>query len=114
MVESGEMPHAPPQPCPQPGCPTLNCVTHRRQPWQRTTPRRVPGGSGWAWSRQRRRILERDGGVCQATGCGQPATEVDHIVPMAYGGTDDDGNLVSLCREHHAVKSARERGGRYE
>jgi hypothetical protein len=34
------------------------------------------------------------------------ATEVDHIVPKVYGGTDDAANLRSLCGWHHRLKTA--------
>jgi hypothetical protein len=59
-------------------------------------------------SRLRRQILERDGGTCQM--CGSAAGEdsgcepgkrcrlqVDHIVPISQGGTDDPSNLRSVC-----------------
>lgn len=61
------------------------------------------------WPRRRAVVLERDGGVCQwrVSGgvCGLPARDVDHIVA---GDDHSFGNLRSLCREHHAVKSSRE------
>jgi hypothetical protein len=63
--------------------------------WQRYTPRRQPAGSGWAWQRLRAHILERDNFTCRY--CGGVATQVDHIVGVAAGGTDDDSNLVSAC-----------------
>ena len=47
---------------------------------------------------------------CQQTGKVVPATEVDHIVPLHKGGTDDASNLQGLCAEHHANKTQRERG----
>ncbi|MDM7498745.1 HNH endonuclease, partial [Escherichia coli] len=37
------------------------------------------------------------------------ARTVDHIIPKAHGGTDDDSNLESLCLECHRAKTARER-----
>ena len=33
---------------------------------------------------------------------------VDHVVPKALGGSEDDSNRELLCREHHDEK---ERGG---
>ena len=38
------------------------------------------------------------------------ANEVDHIVPLQHGGTDDVGNLQPLCHDCHANKSVAERG----
>lgn len=74
---------------------------------RRSTP--LPKG----WHRIRARILKRDGRVCQwplGTGgiCGEAATDVDHIVPAALGGGDEDSNLESLCRWHHNQKTGRE------
>jgi len=35
-------------------------------------------------------------------------TEVDHVIPLAKGGTDDFGNLVAICTRHHRIKTAAE------
>jgi HNH endonuclease. len=40
------------------------------------------------------------------------AKHVDHIIPKSQGGTDDDGNLQSLCAACHRAKTAREGRGR--
>lgn len=51
--------------------------------------------------------------TCQACGRVTEGGEVDHIVPLAKGGTDDPSNLQWLCREPcHADKTAREMGVR--
>ena len=34
--------------------------------------------------------------------------EVDHKIRLEYGGTNDDSNLVALCRECHGIKTAKE------
>lgn len=43
------------------------------------------------------------------------ATDVDHVVPLADGGSDDTTNLQSLCHSCHSRKTAddvaRRRGG---
>jgi len=36
------------------------------------------------------------------------ATQRDHIVPLAEGGTDDDSNIQGLCDDCHRAKTARE------
>ena len=59
----------------------------------------------------RKAILNRDAGLCQvcvAAGHATVATEVDHIVPKAEGGTDEETNLQSICRCCHAVKTKEE------
>jgi hypothetical protein len=48
------------------------------------------------WATTRRRILERDRFICQY--CNDWATEVDHIIPASFGGTDHESNLVASCR----------------
>ncbi len=68
-------------------------------------------GYGWAWQQTRERILSRDKGlccVCSKAGMVTLATEVDHIVNKAEGGSDDDGNLQSICAPCHKVKTAAE------
>ena len=37
--------------------------------------------------------------------CGAPAITVDHILARAFGGTDDERNLQSLCRVHADEKN---------
>lgn len=68
-------------------------------------------GYGWAWQQTRERILTRDSGlccVCSRAGRVTVATEVDHIVNKAEGGSDDDGNLQSICKPCHKAKTAAE------
>jgi hypothetical protein len=44
-------------------------------------------------------IFKRDGFICQYCGRGTPdvVLELDHVVPRAEGGSDDDHNLVTAC-----------------
>ena len=54
----------------------------------------------------RARVLERGGRRCAE--CLSPdELEIDHIVPVAKGGTDDDANLQVLCRPCNSRKGAR-------
>lgn len=48
---------------------------------------------------QRIRILVRDGFRCVYCGATREDAkiEVDHVIPVAAGGTNDDGNLVAAC-----------------
>jgi len=67
-------------------------------------------GYGSRWRKLRLMQLRRYP-LCQWPGCNKPATDVDHIVPRASGGTDDADNLQSLCHAHHSVKTATQDGG---
>lgn len=59
--------------------------------------------------RTRARILERDGFTCRR--CGSTSAHarlvVDHIVPIARGGSNDDGNLQTLCEPCNQGKADR-------
>ena len=48
------------------------------------------------WANIRKRILERDGRVCQYCGATE-VNAVDHIVPVSNLGPDTDNNLVACC-----------------
>ena len=64
-------------------------------------------GNRWRWSKTRRLILARDGHRCQlgiAGICLSIATEVDHIVPRAVGGSDALDNLRSVCHPCHVSR----------
>lgn len=76
-------------------------------------------GYGTAWEKLRKLILSRDKGLCQVclgNGRYRPAHHVDHRVPKSEGGTDDESNLQSICRDCHRTKTQAEalraRGGR--
>ena len=43
--------------------------------------------------------------------CGRKANEVDHVIPILDGGTDDWDNLRSMCKHHHSQHTAKEGGG---
>jgi 5-methylcytosine-specific restriction enzyme A len=45
---------------------------------------------------------------CARLGESREAVEVDHIVPVAMGGTDEWENLQPLCAAHHRLKSGRD------
>ena len=74
----------------------------KKRPWV-TNPNRK--AYGWAWAQRRKQVLLEEKG-CRV--CGQPATEVDHIIPRAEGGTEDRANLQALCHEHHHMKTMAE------
>jgi 5-methylcytosine-specific restriction enzyme A len=68
-------------------------------------------GYGYRWVKLRETILKRDCHLCQACqreGRVTIATEVDHVMPKAKGGTDDPENLQAICKSCHSAKSERE------
>lgn len=50
--------------------------------------------------------------TCQACKRVTDTLEVDHIVSLSKGGTDEDGNLQALCVPCHEAKTIRESGGK--
>lgn len=62
-------------------------------------------------------VLERDGWRCRQCGIPTPrdrrgtkapdAPEVDHVVPLCAGGTNDPANLQCLCKRCNQAKGGR-------
>ncbi|MGL5344889.1 MAG: HNH endonuclease [Plesiomonas sp.] len=114
------MPPRTPRACRTRGCANTTidnsglCDSHKGQGWVahsngRTATQR---GYGSRWRALRQRVLKRDQGLCvmcRLDGLAVPATDVDHIIAKAHGGGDTESNLQSLCRKHHAKKTALER-----
>jgi 5-methylcytosine-specific restriction endonuclease McrA len=62
--------------------------------------------TGNSWRPKRILVLSRDGYRCQA--CGSPANlQIDHITPIALGGSDDPSNLQTLCASCNGRKGDR-------
>jgi 5-methylcytosine-specific restriction endonuclease McrA len=68
-------------------------------------PAKARKGSTRQWRILRWQILERDRYTCRH--CGAPATHVDHLVPVARGGTDNPANLAASCPACNLEKGAR-------
>lgn len=107
------MPYAPARPCVSQPCPELvtrgtRCAAHQHAvDLERGTA--AARGYGSAWQRLRARFL-RSHPLC-ATGCGAPASDVDHIRPRRDGGSDAWDNLQALCGAHHKRKTALQSSG---
>lgn len=71
-------------------------------------------GRGWMFKRQQ--VLERDRFACVDCGRVSADNEIDHDIPLEQGGTHDESNLRTRCKECHQAKTSREaaaRAGRY-
>lgn len=84
--------------------------------WDHSGKSRHERGYGTAWDRLREQVMQRDKRLCQPClrKSNRPtvATQVDHIVPKARGGTDDLSNLQAICGPCHTAKTARDNGRR--
>src|SRR5687767_12483 len=64
-------------------------------------------GYGRRWMALRLQILKRDDYLCQCDRCMggalrvTAATQVDHRIPKAQGGTDDPSNLRAVAADCH-------------
>jgi 5-methylcytosine-specific restriction endonuclease McrA len=89
--------------------PCLNCGTPVRNASRCPTcaPTSTAGrGYGADWQQLRLLVLVRDGHRCHW--CGQVATTVDHVRPLAHGGARlDPGNLVAACLRCNSARGAR-------
>ncbi len=66
------------------------------------------------WRKLRLLVLQEEPlcRMCREIGRATLATVVDHIKAKRDGGTDERGNLQSLCETcHNSVKQAEEKGG---
>lgn len=117
------MPKAPSRWCAR--CSSVHVGACPNKPaWQKPVQRKS-GRGGRPWRRKREEIFERDGYQCQihrrrgqvklVTLHGPMAGVLDHIVPLAEGGSGDDSNLQTICqacdREKTQAESQRGRVG---
>lgn len=58
--------------------------------------------------RTRYEVLRRDNHACRYCGAMAPEAKltVDHVLPVALGGSDEPGNLVTACRDCNAGKAS--------
>jgi 5-methylcytosine-specific restriction endonuclease McrA len=65
------------------------------------------------WAIRRKAVLVRDSYRCQACGivCVERA-QIDHVIALEDGGSDDMANLQTLCLHCHGIKSRREQRAR--
>lgn len=56
--------------------------------------------------RTRYEVLKRDNHTCRYCHATDSPLVVDHVTPVALGGTDDPSNLVAACRDCNAGKAS--------
>lgn len=117
------MPRMAKRPCKQPGCTALvggrerYCAEHqptatreRNQQIDNARPSAARRGYDSRWRRVRRMKLAMNPicEECKVNGIITAANEVDHITPLAHGGTHHLDNLRSLCKSCHSRKTMTE------
>lgn len=117
------MPHKPMHPCSYPGCPNLTheryCDVHKREENKRyeTYDRDefAKKSYGHTWEKIRKRYVSTHPicEMCFKEGIITPVEHVHHIIPLREGGTNDDDNLMSLCKSCHSKEHAK-RGDRWK
>ena len=116
------VPYKPKRPCSHPGCPRLTdgrfCEDHakaenkRYEKYDRDPAAKRRYGRTWKRIRDRHIAQYPLCEMCRQSGKVTPAEEVHHIKPLSQGGTHDENNLMSLCKECHSKITACE-GGRW-
>lgn len=85
------------------------CKEHGGGSWARVNPA-AKGHYGADWRKIRAQVL-REQPRCE---CGQRATDVDHIIARADGGTDARANLRALCYPCHRRHTAEQNRARHK
>jgi 5-methylcytosine-specific restriction protein A len=110
------MPRKSKRPCSHPGCPELTaeqfCPKHKAEhikDYNRYG--RDPRHKQWygtQWKKIRTAYISKNPlcEQCLKENRYTPADEVHHIKPLADGGTHDEANLMSLCKQHHSTITA--------
>ena len=111
------MPKKPKRPCSYPGCPNLTdgrfCEKHQKQEnkryekYDRSPEMKKRYGRAWKKIRDRHMAEYPLCEMCKKQGRLTPAEEVHHIKPLSMGGTNDDGNLMILCKVCHSEITAK-------
>lgn len=109
------MPFGAKSPCRQAGCSGLvdrpgYCEDHKKQGWH-TNKHRSKRMSARPWRRKRQIVIRSDKGLCRPCskqGVMTVFNDVDHIVPVSKGGSNEIENLQCICTKCHNKKTAKE------
>lgn len=91
-------------------------VIKLKQPAPIQATKRIAGNSLYAIMKRFARDNPQICKHCQESGLTRAGDELDHIVPLHLGGSNDYNNLQWLCRTHHLEKTKKEeeeRSNRY-
>jgi 5-methylcytosine-specific restriction protein A len=91
--------------------PRLQSMASRLPTLPSTRSSTVERKRGYSGVKDRNRIRKRDCGLCQECkrqGRVAAGHQVDHIIPLWAGGSDEDNNKETLCIPCHDAKTARE------
>lgn len=101
--------HRAPAVCHVTGCANDQpCPDHARKPWADVSDRRPSALTGRRRKDRNASVMAEHGGCCHV--CGQPgADQIDHVVPLAHGGTERRSNLAPIHAEPcHRLKTEAE------
>lgn len=109
------MPVSAPRPCSFSTCRVLvrdgsgRCPKHPREQWRKDV-KATPRITGRRLQAMRASLFQRHPlcAECLRNGRASPATQRDHVIPLAEGGPDDETNEQALCDACHDAKSKQE------
>lgn len=106
------MPYKPKKPCSFPGCPNLTskryCEEHEKivnrqyEKYGRKYKPKERYGKSWSIIRKKYAEAHPYCEECFKRGIMTPVQHVHHIKPLEEGGTNDESNLMSLCKSCHS------------
>lgn len=98
---------APARPCPQPGCPLLNCTKHQVPAWGTRTRPPITRIRGRQLQQLRAALFARSPWcvLCAREGRRTKATIRDHTIPLAEGGRDHESNTQAICDDCSRAKT---------
>lgn len=89
-----------------------------RKAWVKPVYKKAGGRGGRPWRRKRERVFQRDGFICQlckrngrltvVTLHGEHGGVCDHVVALEFGGSDDEFNLQTICKDCDKEKTQSE------
>lgn len=82
----------------------VGLISLRLERWRYFTFGRLPQRE---WRQLRQAVINRDGLSCRYCGQDSPSPQIDHVLPLALGGTNEMSNLTVACRSCNASKGSK-------